>query len=167
MTPAPAVGTTDYQWPTDTEFVYTRVFDAPAKLVYDAWTKPEHMVNWLGFEGDTMKVPVMDVRPGGDFRWEFYRGDSDELQVVIYGTYSEVREAEFIANTEIMEFGGMTTPSTDCTLTFSSQDGKTKVIGTVVYPDAESAKGARESGMTTGMDVGFDRLDALFASRES
>ena len=167
MTTAPAIGTTSYEWPSDTEFVYTRVFDAPAQLVYDAWTKPEHMVNWLGFAGDTMKVPYMDVRPGGDFRWEFYRGDSDELQVAIFGTYSEVREPEFIANTEIMEFGGTTTPSTDCTLTFSFEDGRTTLVGTVAYPDPDSAKAAKQSGMTVGMDAGFDRLDSLLSSQQS
>jgi uncharacterized protein YndB with AHSA1/START domain len=56
--------------PTDREVLITRVFDAPRRLVYDAWTKPEFLKRWLhGLDNWTLAVCDMDVRPGGSIRW--------------------------------------------------------------------------------------------------
>jgi uncharacterized protein YndB with AHSA1/START domain len=62
------VGTTAFAM-TEREIVATRIFAAPRKLVWDAYTKPEHIPNWLlGPEGWTMPVCEVDLRPGGTWR---------------------------------------------------------------------------------------------------
>ena len=155
-------GTTDYAMRGDRELVYTRILDAPRALVYSAFTEAEHLVRWMGLTPGSMKTPEHDFTVGGRYRWEFY-GDDGELQVTISGEYKEIRANEYVLNTEQMEFGGQTTPEYPTDLTFSDAGDQTKVVGTVLFPDADAAKGALGSGMKDGMDVGFDRLDALLA----
>jgi uncharacterized protein YndB with AHSA1/START domain len=60
------IGVTDFTTPSDLEIVAVRVVDAPRTLVWDAWTKPEHLTHWmLGPDGWTMPVCEVDLRPGG------------------------------------------------------------------------------------------------------
>lgn len=163
MSTTPQHGTTSYEMRTDTELVYTRVFNAPREVVFAMFTEADHLTNWLGMPDDTMKVVEQDLREGGAFRWEFYRGD--ELQVTVRGDFVQLDQEEFIEHTEIMEFGGITTPAARCTQTFTEQNGQTTVVATIEFPDAESAKMALESGMKDGIDIGFGRLDAKLADR--
>ena len=61
------------EWSLDREIVITRVFDAPRALVFDAWTKPEHVQRWFGPKGFTLTTQEIDIRVGG--RWRFtFRG---------------------------------------------------------------------------------------------
>jgi len=71
------VGETTYTTPSDRELVTTRAFDAPRDLVWEAWTSPEHLPNWLlGPEGWTMPVCESDLRVGG--AWHFvWQSDAD------------------------------------------------------------------------------------------
>ena len=154
-------GTTDYTMRGDRELVYTRVLDAPRDLAFAMFTEAEHLPNWMGMEGDVMKIPVLDLREGGKYRCEWYR--DDELLVVILGEYTKIVPGEYVENTETMEFGETVTEPALCSLTFTEKDGQTTVVGTMIFPDADSAKAAVASGMKDGMDIGFDRLDALLA----
>src|SRR5688572_31239051 len=66
MVTANSIGTTTFTTPSDVEIVATRTFDAPRRLVWEAFTNPEHVPNWLlGPEGRTMPVCELDLRPGG------------------------------------------------------------------------------------------------------
>ena len=152
-------GTTDYKMRGDRELVYTRVFDAPRDVVFAMFTEAEHLPNWMGMEEDSMKIPELDLRVGGKYRCEWYR--EGDLQVLIRGEYTKIIPGEYVENSEIMEFGDVTTEPAQCSLTFTEDNGQTTVVGTILFPDAASAKGAVESGMKTGMDIGFGRLDAL------
>lgn len=155
-------GTTDYKMRGERELVYTRVFAAPRDLVFAMFTEAKHLPNWLGMPEDTMEVVEQDLRVGGKYRWEFYRGE--DLQVAIYGDFTEIVAGEFVAHNEVMEFGGTTTPATRCTLAFTEDDGLTTMVGTIEFPDSETAKMALDSGMKQGMDIGFDRLDTRLAA---
>lgn len=159
-------GTTDYTMRGDRELVYTRILDAPRELVFSTFTEPEHLVKWMGPTPDGMKVPLHDFTVGGKYRWEFY-GPEGDLQVTISGEFTEIIPNKYVLNTEMMQFGGQTTPEYPTSLTFSDENGQTKVVGSVVFPDADAAKAAVASGMKDGMDAGFDHLDALLAELTS
>jgi uncharacterized protein YndB with AHSA1/START domain len=159
-----APGTTDYEMTSDVDMQYTRVFAAPRQLVFDAWSNDKHVVNWMGMREQTMKVPQHDFRVGGQYRWEWYTAEG-EHQVTVRGEFLEIVPNELIRNTEIMEFGEMVTPETNCGLHFTESRGLTTVVATVHFPNAETASAAMQSGMQTGIDIGFDRLDDLLAAQ--
>src|SRR4030095_10294502 len=83
----------------DREVVVTRGFDAPRKLVWDAYTKPELLKRWLtGPPGWTFAVCEMDLRVGGKYRWVWRGPEGQELAVG--GTYEEVVPGERLVSTE-------------------------------------------------------------------
>ena len=81
MTSAARTGVTTYATPTDTEVVITRVVNAPRRLVFQAWTTPAHLQQWLlGPEGWTMPICELDLRPGGAWRYVWRRADGSEYR---------------------------------------------------------------------------------------
>jgi uncharacterized protein YndB with AHSA1/START domain len=72
--------TTDEQWSLSREIVIARVFDAPRELVFDAWTKPEHLPRWFGPQGFTLTTREIDVRVGGRFRYVFHGPDGNNWE---------------------------------------------------------------------------------------
>jgi uncharacterized protein YndB with AHSA1/START domain len=154
MATANEVGTTTFTTPSDLEIVTTRVIDAPCRLVWEAWTDPEHVPHWmLGPEGWTMPVCEIDLRPGGT--WHFVWRRSDGTEMGMHGVYKEVSPPERLVSTE--SWGGDWAETLN-TLLLSEQDGKTTITNTILYPSKEARDAALETGMTTGMSVSFDRL---------
>jgi uncharacterized protein YndB with AHSA1/START domain len=154
MTTANKTGETTFTTPSDREVAMSRVFDAPRSLVWEAWTSPEHMPHWLlGPEGWTMPVCEIDLRPGGEFRFGWRKGDGEEME--IRGAYREVAPPERLVSTE--SWGG-DWPETINTLVLSEEDGKTTMIQTVLYPSREARDAALETGMKDGASVSFERL---------
>src|SRR5258705_10886957 len=85
--------------PSDREIVVTRVFDAPRRLVFEAWTNPKHVPRWLlGPDGWTMPVCEIDLRPGGS--WHFVWRKSNGTEMAMRGAYREVTPPERLGNTE-------------------------------------------------------------------
>jgi len=74
--------------PSDREIVSTRVFDVPRRLVFEAWTKPEHVKRWYGLRVLTMTVCEIDLRPGGAYRYVL-RGP-DGTDYAFSGVYREI-----------------------------------------------------------------------------
>ena len=133
----------------------TRDFNAPRRLVWEAWTKPEHVPHWmLGPEGWTMPVCEIDLRPGGAWHFVWRRGDGTEMEM--RGVYEEVAPPERLVNTESW---GADWPETLNTLVLSEQDGKTTTMTTtILYPSKEARDAALQTGMKDGASVSFDRL---------
>ena len=103
--------------PTDREIVITRVFDAPRRLVFEAWTNPAHLQRWLlGPSGWTMPVCESDLRPGGAYRYVWRRENGTEME--IRGVHKEVAPPERLVSTEL--WGG-NWPETLNTLTFTEK----------------------------------------------
>jgi uncharacterized protein YndB with AHSA1/START domain len=99
MATANDVGATTFTTPSDREIEVTRVFDAPRELVFAAWTKPEHLRNWmLGPGGWTMTVCEIDLRPGGAQRFVWRGRDGAEME--IRGEYREIDPPERLVTTE-------------------------------------------------------------------
>jgi uncharacterized protein YndB with AHSA1/START domain len=147
--------------PSDTEFVMTRTFNAPRELVFDALTKPEHIVRWFGRSQDMFAVCEVDLRVGGTARfvWRF----DDGSQMGITWVFKEITPPEQISFSETFddpyreEMGGTTAN----VFALEEQDGKTTLTGTTTYKTREERDRARATGMEGGAAEVFDRLEEL------
>jgi uncharacterized protein YndB with AHSA1/START domain len=147
-------GTLKVTTPTDQEIVMTRVFDAPRRLVFDAWTNPKHVPQWmLGPDGWTMPVCEIDLRVGG--AWHFVWRGSDGSEMSMRGVYREITPPDRLVSTE--SWGGPY-PETVNTLTLVEKDGKTTATLTILYPSKEAREAALQTGMKDGVAMSFDRL---------
>jgi uncharacterized protein YndB with AHSA1/START domain len=132
----------------------TRVVDAPRRLVFEAWTNPEHPPHWmLGPSGWTMPVCEIDLRPGG--AWHFVWRRSDGTEMAMRGEYREIVPPERLVSTE--SWGGAW-PETLNTLVLSEEEGRATITLTVLYPTKEARDAARRTGMEEGAAASFDRL---------
>ena len=147
---------------TDREVAMTRVFDAPRRLVFEAWTNPKHVPQWLlGPDGWTMPVCEIDLRPGGS--WHFVWRKSNGTEMAMSGEYREVTPPERIVNTERW---GPEWPETLNTLVFTEENGKTRMTLTILYPSKEARDAAIKTGMSDGASQSFDRLESYLASTQ-
>jgi uncharacterized protein YndB with AHSA1/START domain len=145
---------TTFTTPSDREVTMTRVFDAPRRLVFEAWTSPKHLPHWmLGPEGWTMPVCEVDLRPGGAWRFVWRKADGSEMEM--HGVYREVKPPERVVSTE--SWGGEW-PETINTLTLTEKDGRTTMSQTVLYPSKDARDAAMKTGMKDGASMSFDRL---------
>jgi uncharacterized protein YndB with AHSA1/START domain len=160
MTTANRVNETTFTTPSDREILGTRVVDAPRELVWEAWTNPEHVPQWLlGPEGWTVPVCEIDLRPGGAWHFVWRRSDGTEMEM--HGEYREVEPPERLVHTE---FWGGDWPETLNTLILSEEDGKTTMAQTILYPSKEARDAALATGMKKGASISFERLDEYLLS---
>lgn len=135
----------------------TRVFAAPRRLVFEAWTNPKHVSQWLlGPEGWTMPVCEIDLRPGGE--WHFVWRRSDGTEMAMRGVYREIKPPERLVSTESW---GPEWPETVNTMVLTETGGLTTITITIRYPTKEARDAALKTGMKQGMDQAFVRLDTL------
>lgn len=160
MTTRAKTGVTNYATPKDTEVVITRVVDAPRHLVFDAWTNPKHIPQWMtGPEGWTMPVCEMDLRPGGSWRYVWRRTDGSEMAMT--GSVREIVSPERLVTTESW---GSEWPETVNSLVLAESGGQTTITLTVTYPSKEARDAALETGMKDGMEQSFAQLDRLLTT---
>jgi uncharacterized protein YndB with AHSA1/START domain len=149
-------GTTTVTTPSDTEVVLTRVVDAPRSLVFAAHTVPEHVQNWmLGPAGWTMPVCEIDLRPGGTWHFVWRKEDGSEMGMT--GEYREIEPPARLVNTECW---GEDWPETLNTLVLTEQDGRTTITSTMLFPSRQARDAAVQTGMASGADDSYDRLEA-------
>jgi len=142
---------------SDRELVVTRLFDGPAHIVYEAWTKPELFQRWWIPKSCGMSFVSCetDVRAGGTYRFVF-RHPSSEKPMAFFGKYIEVTpDARLVWTNEESDEGAVTT------VTFEEQGGKTLVVLHDLYPSKEALDNAIASGSTSGMGEQFEQLDEL------
>jgi uncharacterized protein YndB with AHSA1/START domain len=145
--------------PSDGEIAMTRVFDAPRKLVFDAWTKPELVRRWLlGPPGWTMPVCEIDLRVGGAYRFEWLGQDGTRMGMG--GVYREIVIPERIVNTQLFD-ADWTGGETVGTLLFTEQGGKTTLTNSVLYSSREVRDAALRTRMAEGVEAGYARLDEI------
>ena len=144
---------------SDREVVVTRTFDAPARLVFEAWTKPELFGQWWvpRSMGMTLRSCELDVRTGGKYRLVF--GDDPANPVAFFGEYLDVVPNQRIVwtNEESGADGSVTT------VTFEEKNGKTTLVMSELYPTKE-ALDAAGTGAQEAMHETFGQLDELLAS---
>lgn len=148
----------------DREIVMTREFNASRRLVFDAFTKPELVKQWLlGPPGWSMPVCEIDLRVGGAYRF-VWRRDSDGSEMGIGGVYREIMPPERIVSTEVFDQAWYPGEALG-TVVFFELGGKTTVTQTVLYQSREARDGVLKSGMESGVAASYDRLAQLVESQ--
>jgi uncharacterized protein YndB with AHSA1/START domain len=142
--------------PSDTEMLITRSFDAPAELVFKAWTTPELVKRWWGFETSEWLVCEIDLREGG--QWRYVIRDRD-MEVGFHGEYREIRRPDRLVSTEVYE--GYPEGGSLNTMTLEEVDGVTTMTTLVQHEKPEHRDAQLASGMEEGMQVSYDRLEDL------
>src|SRR6266478_5397090 len=147
----------------DREMVMTRAFDAPRKLVFDAFTKPELLKQWLlGPPGWSMPICEIDLRVGGAYRY-VWRRDSDGSEMGMGGLHREIAAPERLVATEKFEQPWYPGEAIGTTV-LVEQGGKTTVTQTVLYQSQEARDAVLKSGMEKGVAASYDRLAEVLAS---
>ena len=120
---------------SDREIVISRVFDAPRELVWEAWTNPNHVVNWWGPKGFTTTIHEMDVRPGGVWRHTMHGPDGTDYPN--HSVFLEVVKPERIVFSHGGGRQGDTDAQFEATWTFEAQGDKTKLTIRMLFASAE------------------------------
>ena len=147
---------------SDRELVAKRAFDGPARIVFEAWTKPELLKLWWAPKstGVSLLSCEADVRVGGRYRFEF--GHEASKPMAFFGRYIEVTpHSRLVWTNEESDQGAVTT------VTFEEKGGKTLLVMHELYPSKEALDGAiagMEDGMEGGMGETFAQLDELLVT---
>ena len=152
-------GPTKVERKSDRELVITRTFNAPARLVFEAWTTPALLKRWWAPKSSGMSLLSCeaDVRVGGRYRFEFGHEGSKPV-MAFFGKYLEVvPNARLVWTNEESEGGAVST------LTFEENAGKTVLVLHEVYPSREALDASIE-GMEDGMPETFAQLDELLVT---
>lgn len=158
--PAPVGNRTTSRRVSDVEMIVTRAFDAPARLVFEAWTTPELFRQWWvpQSSGATLLSCAQDVRVGGGYRLEFAHPQG-AAPMAFFGRYLEVvPNARLVWTNEESDDGAITT------VTFEERDGGTLLTMSERYPSKQALDRAIE-GMGDAMPETFAQLDAFLAAR--
>lgn len=152
------IGTID-----DRELVIVRVFDAPARLLFLAYSKSEHMIKWFGPKGWPLTKCEMDFRVGGEFHFSMTSTEG-EAGPPFGGTYREI-----VPNRKIVYDNGFEAPGSPRmlhTVTFDEEDGKTTLTVHTLFESAGMKTEYVGMGFTEGTNSGLDNLgDLLVAMR--
>jgi uncharacterized protein YndB with AHSA1/START domain len=152
----------DITTPTDEPVIITRRFvKASPELVFDAWTKPEHLRNWWGPRGLDMTTCEVDLRVGGG--WRFVHRAPDGQEFAFYGEYLEIERPNRLVATWTWE--GMPDDQAIETLTLVAVDGGTMVIAEARHTTLAARDQHIENGMEGGMIETYERLDEWVASQ--
>jgi uncharacterized protein YndB with AHSA1/START domain len=146
---------------SDRALVATRTFNAPARIVFEAWTRPELLKRWWAPKsfGLTMISCEADVRVGGTYRLVF-RHDAFPEPMAFFGRYIEVTpHSRLVWTNEEGDGGGQVT-----TVTFEEKGGKTLLVMHDLYPSKEALDAAIASGSTSGTGETFEQLDELLVT---
>jgi uncharacterized protein YndB with AHSA1/START domain len=144
----------------DRDLRFTREFDAPPALVFEAFTTPALLKQWmLGPDGWTLPVCEIDLRPGGRFRYVWRKG---EREMAMSGQFLEIAAPTRIVHTELFE-EDWTGGETVVTTTLSERGGRTAMELAVRYASSDARDGAMAGGMSEGMAQAYDTLEARLA----
>ena len=146
---------------SERELVVTRTINGPARIVFEAFTKPELLKRWWAPKsfGLSFLSCEADVRPGGGYRFVFGHAASEQ-PMAFYGRYLEVTPHSRLVwtNDEGGEDGAITT------VTFEERGAETLVVMHDLYPSKEALDGALASGAAGGMSETFGQLDELLVT---
>lgn len=145
---------------SERELVITRVFEGPARLVFEAWTKPELLLRWWVPKsfGMTFLSCEVDARTGGSYKFVFAHPEFAE-PMAFFGRYLEVVPPTRLVWTNEEGAQGSVT-----TVTFEEQGGKTLLTLHDLYPSKEALDEALESGSQGAYPEQFAELDNVLRS---
>ena len=140
--------------PSEREIVIERVFDAPRTVVFEAWTKAEHVAHWWDPSGTPLAVCEIDLRPNGAFR--FVNGGPGGAKYPFTGFYREITPPARLV------IGGPSPVSNGesaCTLVFSEHDGKTTLTMTFECQSRADRDALLQMRVDEGTTLTLDNLD--------
>jgi uncharacterized protein YndB with AHSA1/START domain len=145
--------------PSDLEIVMQRVFDAPARTLFEVWTKPEHVKKWYGVRSTTVTVCDIDLRVGGAWRWVVTKPDG--MEIAFSGVFREIDPPRRLQRTEVFE----AVPGAEClvTLTFDEKDGQTTLTSHMLFKSKVDRDMCLKSGMELGVKECYQNIDELLA----
>jgi uncharacterized protein YndB with AHSA1/START domain len=146
--------------PEGTQILITREFDAPARLVYRAWTEPELVRRWWSGDRGEVTSAEIDLRVGGT--WRYVMTANAGFEVAFHGEYREIVPAERVVSTEVFE--GMPDAEALDTITFTEADGRTTVRMLVQHSCQEHRDAHINSGMEEGMQESMAHLEEVARS---
>jgi uncharacterized protein YndB with AHSA1/START domain len=148
------------------EIKMTRVLNAPRKMVFDAFTKPELVKRWLlGPDGWSMPVCEIDLKVGGKYRY-VWKNDKDGSEMGMGGVYREIVVPERVVATE--QFDQAWYPGEAVgTLVLAEHEGKTTVTQTVHYDSRATRDAVLQSPMESGVAASYNRLEEILASGDT
>jgi len=146
--------------PTDTQIKIEREFDAPAHLVYRAYTEPELVRRWWTAKRGEMTVVDIDLRVGGG--WRYVMESPDGFEVAFHGEYREIVPGERLVSTEVYE--AMPDAAALDTVTFEERHGRTLLTILVEHTRKEHRDAHVESGMEEGLQDALDLLEQVAAT---
>jgi uncharacterized protein YndB with AHSA1/START domain len=157
----PTKNRTTVERKSERELVVTRSFKGPARLVYEAWTRPDLLKLWWtpkSYEISFISCEA-DVRTGGTYRFVFGHATSEQ-PLAFFGRYIEViPNARLVWTNEEGGEGGAVT-----TVTFEERGAETLVVMHDLYPSKDALDAAIASGSTGGVGESFEQLDAVLAA---
>jgi uncharacterized protein YndB with AHSA1/START domain len=136
-----------------------REVDAPRDLVHRAYTDPELLRQWLGPRNLTMRVEKWDIRDGG--AWRYVQTEANGTEWGFHGVFHGPQTPDQMIQT--FEFEGVPGHVSFSELRLEEKDGKTLAKTHVVFMSIEDRDGMVASGMSTGVNEGYERLDELVA----
>lgn len=151
--PVNTIGPVTITTPSDHQIVVTRLFDAPRALVFEAWTKAEHVAHWWDPSGVPLAVCEIDLRPNGAFRWVNRSPQGGEGHTFT-GIYREIVPPERLA------FTAPSSPEQVSTIVFTEEGKKTKLAITI----ACASKEERDAMLRMRVDVGTAQTLANLAA---
>jgi uncharacterized protein YndB with AHSA1/START domain len=143
------------------QILVTREFNASPTQLFRAYTEPDLLVQWLGPRQYTMEIDRYEVRDGGT--WRYIHRDAGGAEYGFHGVFHGTPSPAGIVQT--FEFEGWPGNVSLETLTFEERDGTTLLQINSVYQSVASRDAMVESGMESGLNDGFARLDDLLARR--
>ena len=159
--PTPVKNPTTVERKSERELVITRTFNGPARIVFEAWTKPELLKRWWAPKsfGVTLLSCEADVRVGGKYRFVFGHAAAPQ-PMEFFGKYLEVTpHSRLVWTNEEGAEGGQVT-----TVTFEEKGGKTLLVMRDLYPSKEALDAAIAAMGMNGMDETFDQLDEFLVT---
>ncbi len=158
---AASSGTAKVTLPADDQILITREFDAPKRLVYQAWTTAELIKRWWSGQRGEVTVAEIDLRVGGT--WRYVMTANAGFEVGFHGEYREIVPEERLVYTE--SFEGMPDAGNSLTTaTFTEEDGRTVLALLTVCPSREVRDAIIDSGMEGGMQEQMDALEEVAIS---
>jgi uncharacterized protein YndB with AHSA1/START domain len=140
--------------------VFRRAFNAPARLVFAAWTEPEHLRHWRGPRGFELVACEVDLRVGGSYR--FVHRAPDGSRHVFHGRYLEIERPSRLVSTFVYE-GAPETEALD-EVTFDEDGATTRVTGRSAFPTFQARDLYLSGGAERGLADAHNRLDALLGA---
>ena len=149
--------------PSDEEILIVREFDAPARLVWRAWTEPDLVRRWWHANRGEMTVCEIDLRPGGTWRFAMNTTEGG-FEVAFHGEYREVVPQRRLVHTEVYEGAPEGSGEALDTVTFTEIEGRTRVENLVKVDSREARDMIIASGMEDGLQDALDLLEQTAAA---